>query len=154
MSIILTEVSATLDTFQSTACFITEIMSDLTDTDRQILIRMSPVCIDHHMMRAVHRTKYEGFAFHFHRREHVLFVMIPVTGSLVQINSTDTRSHNMLITQLSFLFFNIIFKFLPDHITLRQEHGKSTTNQIIYHEQVHILTNLTVISFFCFFKHL
>ena len=154
MRIILAEVSATLDTFQSTTGFITEIMCDLTDTDRKILVRMSLVCINHHVVRAVHRTKYEGFTFHFHWGEHVLFVMIPVTGGLVQINSTNTRSHNVQITKLSLLILNVVLKFLPDCISLRKEHRKSTAYQIIYHEQVHILTNLTMVSFLCFLQKL
>ena len=154
MRIILAEVSATLDTFQSTTGFITEIMCDLTDTNRKILVGMSLVCIDHHVVRAVHGTKYEGFSFHFHWREHVLFVMIPVTGSLVQIYSTNTRSHNVQITKLSFLILNVVLKFLPDCISLRKEHRKSTTYQIIYHEQVHIFTNLAMVSFLCFFQKL
>ena len=53
------------------------------------------VCIDHHMMRAVHRTKNERLSLHLHWWEHVFFVVIPVTGCLVQIYGTDTRSHNM-----------------------------------------------------------
>jgi len=125
-------------------------MCDLTDTDRQILIGMSSVCIDHHMMRAVHRTKNERLSLHLHWWEHVFFVVIPVTGCLVQIYGTDTRSHNMQIAQLSFLVLDIILQLLPDHISLRKEHRKSTANQIINHKQVHVLSDFSVISFLCF----
>ena len=93
-------------------------MCDLTDTDRQIFIGMHSVCIDHHMMRAVHRTEHKGFSFHFHSREHILLVVIPVTGCLIQIDCSDTWCHNMQITKLSFFFFDIIFKLLPDRISL------------------------------------
>ena len=75
-------------------------MCDLTDTDGQLTIAVRLVCVDHHMMRAVHGTKNKGLAFHFHGREHVLTVMIPVTAGLVELNAADTRGQHMLIAKL------------------------------------------------------
>ena len=46
--------------------------------------------------------------FHFHGREHVLLVVIPVTGSFVQIHSTDTGGHNMQIAQSSLFILDIV----------------------------------------------
>ena len=154
MGIILAEMSASFDTFQCTAGFISEIMSDLTDSDRQISVGMSLIRINHHMMRAVHRSEYESFIIYFHGREHVLFVMIPVTGCLIKVHSTDTRCHNMLITQLALLLLDVVLKFLPDSITLWKEHRKTTANKIVYHEQFHVLADLTMVSFLCFLKEL
>ena len=152
MGIVLTEMSSPFDTFQRSAALITEVMRNLTDTDRQVFIRMSFICINHHMMRTVHRTKNKRFPFHLHRREHVLFVVIPVAGSLIQVDSTNTRCHNMQITQFTFFFLDIIFQLLPDCISFRQEHRQTTSNQIVNHEQIHIFSNLSVISFFCFLQ--
>ena len=56
----------------------------------------------------------------------------------------------MQIAQLSFLVLDIILQLLPDHISLRKEHRKSTANQIINHKQVHVLSDFSVISFLCF----
>ena len=113
---------------------------------------MSSVCIDHHMVRTVHWTKYKGLSLHLHRWEHVLFVVIPVSGCFIEIYSTNTRCHNMEITKLSLFVFDIVFQFLPDCISLWKKHWKSTSDQIINHEQVHIFTNLSVISLLCFLK--
>ena len=154
MGIILAEMSASFDTFQCTAGFVSEIMSNLADSDWQISVRMSLIRINHHMMRAVHRSEYESFIIHFHGREHILFVMIPVTGCLIQVHCTNTRCHNMLITQLTFLLLDIVLKFLPDRITLWKEHRKTTANKIVYHEQFHVLADLTMVSFLCFLKEL
>ena len=51
-----------------------------------------------------------------------------------RINCSNTRCHNMLISKLSFLILDIVFKLLPDYITLWKKHWKTTTYQIIYHE--------------------
>ena len=125
-------------------------MCDLTDTDRKIFIGMHSVCVDHHVMRAVHRTEYERLSLNFHCREHVLFVVIPVTGSLVQIYRTDTRCHNMQITKFALFCFDIIFKLLPYGISLWKKHRKSTSNQIIGHEQMHLFADLSVVTVFRF----
>ena len=152
MGVVLTEMSASLDTLQGTAGFKTEVMRDLTDTDRQILVGVLCVSVDHHVVRAVHGTQYERLSFYFHGREHVLLVVIPVTGGLVQIYSTDTGSHNVQISQSSLFVLNIIFQLLPYGVTLGKEHGKSTAYQIISHEQFHFLADLSVVTLFGLFQ--
>ena len=64
-------------------------MCDLTNTDWEVFIRMHTVCINHHMMWAVHWTKNERLTLYVHGREHVFLVVIPVTGCLVQIHRTN-----------------------------------------------------------------
>jgi len=152
MGIILAEMSASFDTLQGSAGFKTEVMGDLTDTDRQILVGVLCVSVDHHVVRAVHGTQYEGLSFHFHGREHVLLVVIPVTGSLVQIHSTDTGGHNMQIAQSSLFILDIILQLLPYGVTLGKEHGKSAAYQIISHEQFHFLADLSVVTLFGLFQ--
>ena len=152
MGVVLAEMSASLDTLQGTAGFKTEVMRDLTDTDRQILVGVLCVSVDHHVVRAVHGTQYERLSFYFHGREHVLLVVIPVTGGLVQIYSTDTGSHNVQISQSSLFVLNIILQLLPYGVTLGKEHGKSTAYQIISHEQFHFLADLSVVTLFGLFQ--
>ena len=152
MGIILAEMSASFDTLQGSAGFETEVMGDLTDTDRQILVGVLCVSVDHHVVRAVHGTQYEGLSFHFHGGEHVLLVVIPVTGSLVQIHSTDTGGHNMQIAQSSLFILDIILQLLPYGVTLGKEHGKSAAYQIISHEQFHFLADLSVVTLFGLFQ--
>ena len=151
MGVVLAEMSASLDTLQGTTGFKTEVMRDLTDTDGQILVGVLCVSVDHHVVRTVHGTQYKGLAFYFHGREHVLLVVIPVTGGLVQIYSTDTGSHNVQISQFSLFILNIILQLLPYGVTLGKEHRKSTAYQIIGHEQFHFLTDLSVVTLFGLF---
>ena len=106
------------------------------------------------MMRTVHWTKYKGFSLHLHRWKHVLFIVIPVSGCFIEIYGTDTRCHNMQVTKLSLFVFDIVFQLLPDCVSLWKKHWKSTSNQIIDHEQVHVFTDLSVISFLCFLEQL
>ena len=129
-------------------------MRDLTDTDRQIFVGVHSVCIDHHVVRAVHRTQNEGLSLHFHCREHVLLIMIPVTGSLVQTNRADTRCHNVQITELSLFCLDIILKLLPYGIALRKEHRQSASYQIVGHKQLHLLADLSVIALLCLLQKL
>ena len=49
---------------------------------------------------------------------------------------------------------DVVLKFLPDSITLWKEHRKTTANKIVYHEQFHVLADLTMVSFLCFLKEL
>ena len=125
-------------------------MCDLADTDWEIFIGVHSVCINHHVVWAVHRAEYEGFPFHFHSREHVVFVMIPVTGCLVQVDCTDTWCHNVQISKFSLFCLNVVLELLPYCIALRKEHWKSTSYQVIGHEQVHLFSDLSVVAVFCF----
>ena len=127
-------------------------MCDLTDTDWKIFVGMHSVCINHHMMRAVHWTENKGLSLHFHCREHIVFVMIPMTGCFIQINRTNTRCHNMKISKFSLLCFDIIFKFLPYCVSFWKEHWKSTSNKVIRHEKIHLFTDFSVVTVFCFLK--
>ena len=115
---------------------------------------MHTVCINHHMMWAVHRTKDEGLTLYVHSREHIFLVVIPVAGCLVQIHRTNTWCHNVQVTKLTLLVLDVVFQLLPDRITLWKEHWKSTSNKIVYHEQLHILTDLSVVSLLCLFEKL
>jgi threonyl-tRNA synthetase len=83
-------------------------------------------------------------------REHILFVVIPVTGSFIKIYGTNTRCHNVKITKFALFRFDIIFKFLPYRVSFWKKHRKSASNQIVRHKQVHLFTNLSVITVFCF----
>ena len=154
MRIVLTEMSASLDTLQSTTRLETEVMCDLTNTDWEVFIRMHTVCINHHMMWTVHWTKNERLTLYVHGREHVFLVVIPVTGCLVQIHRTNTWCHNVQVAKLTLLILDVVLQLLPDRIPLRKEHRKSTSNEIVYHEQLHILTDLSVVSLLCLFEKL
>ena len=149
--VILAEMTSSLDALQGSGRFISEIMRDLADTKRQVPVGSRTVRIDPHMMRAVHRTKHILFILNLHGREHIVLVVIPVAGCPVQIDRSDTGGHDMQIAQAALLVLDIILKDLPQGIALRQEHRKSLANQVIGHEELHLLTDLSVIAGFSFF---
>jgi len=60
----------------------------------------------------------------------------------------------MKISELTLLGLNIIFKFLPYCITLWQKHRKSASDKVVHHKKIHILADLSVVSFLSFLKKL
>ncbi len=151
MGVILAEVTATFNALQGTAGFITEVMGNFPDTDRKFLVAVRFIGINPHMMRAVHRTQNKGFSVYFHGREHIVFIMCPVTGGLIQVYGANARGHNVLVAQQTFFFLNVSFQFLPNGISFREEHGKAAAYQVICHEEAHFFADLAVVSGFGFF---
>ena len=151
MRVILAEMAASLDTLKSSGCLVSEVMRDLTDTQRKVPVRSRTVRVDPHMVRAVHRAKHVLLVLYLHGREHVVLVVIPVAGCLIQIDRSDTGSHDVQIAQAAFLLLDIILKDLPQRIALRQEHRKALSYQIIRHEELHLLADLSVIAGSCLF---
>ena len=148
--VVLAEMPSAFDALQRTAGLEAEIVRHFADPDRQIPVGVQPVGINHHVVRAVHGAQYKAFAFHFHRREHVFLVMIPVSAGPVKIHRADAGRHHVLIAQHPFLFLDIVFQFHPDRVALRKEHGQSLADQVVRHEQLHFLANLPVIPGFGF----
>ena len=146
VGIVLAEVTATLNALQGAAGFIPEIMGNLTDADGQLPIGMGTVGVDHHVVGAVHGTQDEALAVHFHGGEHIVLIMCPVAGGLVQGDGAHAGGHHVLIAQLALLFLNVILQFLPDRIASGQEHGHAPAYQLIGHEQAHFLADLPVVS--------
>ncbi len=62
MGIVLAEVTATLNALQGAAGFIPEVMGNLTDADGQLPIGVGAVCVDHHVVGAVHGAQDEALA--------------------------------------------------------------------------------------------
>ena len=149
VGIVLAEMPAAFDSLQRAAGLKPEVVRDFADPDRQVAVGMQPVGIDHHMVRAVHRPEYEALAFHFHCREHVFLVMIPVAACAVQVHCADAGRHHVLITEQAFFFLDIVLQFHPDRISLWQEHGEPFADQVVCHEQLHILADPAVVPGLC-----
>ena len=146
VSIVLAEVTAALDALQGAGGLVTEIVGDLTDAHGQVTVRMGTICVDHHVVGAVHRAQNIALALHLHGGEHVLTVVIPVTGGLIQVHSADAGSHNVQVAACTLLLLDIVLQLLPDGVACGQEHGQAAANQIVGHEQAHFLADLAVIA--------
>ena len=146
VSIVLAEVTAALDALQGAGGLVAEIVGDLADAHGQVTVGVGTVCVDHHVMGAVHRAQHIAFALHLHGGEHVLAVVIPVTGGLVQVHSAHAGGHDVQIAALALLLLDIVLQLLPDGVACGQEHGQAAAHQIIGHEQAHLLADLAVIA--------
>ena len=70
-------------------------------------------CVDHHVMGAVHRAQDVALALHLHGGEHILAVVVPVAGSLVQIHGADAGSHDVQIAAGALLLLEDVYKRQP-----------------------------------------
>ena len=52
----------------------------------------------------------------------------------------------MLVTELALLLLDVVLKFLPDDVSVGEEHGKSLSDQVVRHEQRHFLADLAVVA--------
>ena len=89
VSVVLAEVTAALDAFQGAGGLIAEIVCDLADPHGQVTVGVRAVCVDHHVVGAVHRAQNIALTLHLHGREHVLTVVVPVAGGLVEVHGAD-----------------------------------------------------------------
>ena len=100
MRIILRERTHTREAVQLTALLIPIDGTELRTAERQVFVRTRRVLVDRAVVRTVHR--FEQIDLTFLRRrdglERVLAVMIPVTGSHIQVLRTDMRRDDLLIT--------------------------------------------------------
>ena len=142
---------AAFNALQRTAGLKPEVMGDLADTDGQIPVGMQAVGVNHHMMRTVHRPQHEAFPFHLHGREHVLLIVVPMAAGLIEFNRTDAGRHNMLVTQHPFLGLDVVFQLHPDRIPLGQEHRQPLADQVVRHEQAHVLADPAMVAGLGFF---
>ena len=76
VSVVLAEVTAALDALQGAGGLVTEIVGDLTDAHGQVTVGVGTVCVDHHVMGAVHRAQDVALALHLHSGEHILAVVV------------------------------------------------------------------------------
>ena len=97
VGIVLAEVAAALNALQGAGGLVAEIVCDLTDAHGQVTVRVGTICVDHHVVGAVHRAQDVAFTLHLHGGEHVLAVVIPVAGGLVQVHGTDAGGHHVQV---------------------------------------------------------
>ena len=145
MGVVLAEVPGTLNALQCAAGLKPEVMGHLANADGELPIGVGPVGVDHHMMGAVHGAQHKALVLHLHGGEHVVLVVIPVTGGAVEVHRAHAGRQNVLIAQLPLLFLDIVLKDLPERIALGEEHGHSLAHQIMGHKEAQLPAQLPVI---------
>src|SRR5690625_3782716 len=104
------------------------------------------------MMRTVHRTKHKLLIIHFHRREHIILIMIPMTACFIKIHVCQDGCIDMVIPQAFFNIYNISFYLPPDYSPFWEPQRKSLSHFLGYSENIKLFSKLPVIPFFSFFK--
>ena len=146
VGIVLAEVAAALNALQGAGGLVAEIVCNLTDAHGQVTVRVGTICVDHHVVGAVHRAQDVAFTLHLHGGEHVLAVVIPVAGGLVQVHGTDAGGHHVQVAACTLLLLDIVLQLLPDGVACGQEHGQAAAHQVVGHKQAHLLADLAVIA--------
>ena len=151
MRVILVEASYTHQTMQSTALFVSVYQTDFSNTHRQVSVGVHILFVNQHTAGAVHGFYCVVF-FIDNCCIHVIFVVIPVTGSVPQFSVQNDGCRDFYITiffvDLSPVFQQCIFQ---NH-TFRQEEGETRTF-VQHSEQFQFFAQFSVVTFFRFFNH-
>lgn len=127
--------------------FIAVHQAQLGDPNRQVAVAVHFAFINHHMVRTVHRTKYELLRIQYHFREHVFLVMLPVPGGFVQFDITHDRSIYVLVSETFFKIDNIPLQRPAQSGPFRQPNRQPLANQIVERKDIQLFAQLAVISF-------
>ena len=146
MRVVLAEVAATLDALQCAGGLIAEVVGNLADADGQLAVAVGLVGVDHHVVGTVHRAQDVALALHLHSGEHVLAVVVPVAGGLVQVHGADAGGHDVQVAALTLLALDVILQLLPDGVAVGQEHRQAAADEVVGHEQAHLLADLAVVA--------
>ena len=151
MSIILNKATHTHDSMQSSAWLITNTMTKLCKSQRQVFVRASSTLENFKGSRTVHwfYSKIPVFTL---GRKHIFLIMSPVTASFPKRFWHDCRSVDFKIAILNNLFSDIILQsnvhipsvWMPENLTWIFR---------IKMEQIKLNSKFSMVSFLCFGKH-
>ena len=148
VGVVLAEVAAALDALEGAGGLVAEVVCYLADAEREVAVGVRLVGVDHHMVRAIHRAEHVGLLVDLHRGEHILLIVIPVAGGLVELHGADAGGHNVLIAELQLLIADIVFKLAPDRVAAGQEHRHAPSDEVVGHKELHILAYLAMVALF------
>ena len=151
MCIILCETAYSHQTMKLTRFLMTMNDTKLTHTQRQITVGTWLRTVYQNAAWTVHWFNCV-ILFIDHSCIHVVFVMIPVSGSLPELAIQDDRSGNLYITSFFMDFSPVIKQGIFQYHALRQEE-RETRTCIVHHEQAKFFAQFTMVTFLCLFHH-
>ena len=115
---------------------------------------MGLVGVDHHVVGAVHGAQDVSLVLQLHGGEHVVLVVVPVAGGLVQLHVAHAGGHHVLVAQMELLVPDIVLQLTPDGVALGQQHGQAPAHQIVGHKQLQLPADPAVIPALCLLQPL
>ena len=152
MRIILYKTANTHQSMQCTTRLIAMARTKFSQTHRQITVRAQAVIENLNMSGTVHRFN-RIFAFFRTGYEHIIFVVIPMTGFFPKGFIHDLGSFDFFITGSIQFFTHMLLNSLPQSPTfgMPKHHTRRFVLQV---EQIQLLTQFAMVAFFCFFNAL
>src|SRR6218665_125700 len=151
MAIVLRESAHTHDPVQPPRGFIAVALAELAQAQRQVPIALDALLEDDDVARAIHRFEGVVALFRF-GHEHVLAVLVPVTGFLPQALVENLWPLDLLIAVVAVHAPHVLLDLLPQRPALGMpEHGAG--RMLVDVEQIELAAELAVIAFFCLFEH-
>ena len=118
----------------------------------QFPVRVQVVFVNHHVVWAVHWTQDEHFPIsHIHWWEHVIMIVVPVTGSLVQVHIRHDWCINVLVPETDFFVYDVAFDNATDCSAFWQPEWQTRTHFRRNHKEIQFFAQFPVIPFFGFF---
>ena len=150
--VVLSKLTNTEQTVQSTLHLITVIKTSLSQLHRKIPIRTWLRLVNQACTRAVHRLNCKVL-FIYRGGVHILFVVVPVTRGLPKGTREDQWGLNLLITKVSLHLMPVIGQSVAQsHAVWKPE--RRAWAKVGHHEELHLTTNLPVVALLGFFNHL
>ena len=155
VGIVLCEGTYTGQSVQLTTLLITVYRTELGDTQRQVTVATGLPCENLTVVRTVHGFQHVLLIllWGMDGLEGVLTIMGIVTTGNIEVLGTDMRSNNLLITKTFLHFTQVVLQAETQVGTFRQPDGETLTHFIGEHEQLHLLTDLTVVAFLSLLQH-
>ena len=153
MRIILSKRTNTGQSMKFSALLITIHCSELSTAEWQFFIRTWLRCEHLTVVRTVHWLKHVKLIFLrcLYWLEGIFTIMRPVTGCNVEILRTYMWSYNFLITKAFLNLTQHLLKTQAQICTFWQPNWETLTYAVGEHKEFHLLTNLAMVAFLCFF---
>ncbi|MNM90269.1 hypothetical protein D3C81_1025190 [compost metagenome] len=152
VAIILRETTHAQNAVQRTGRLIAVARTELAITNRQVAVAVQALVEHLHVARAVHRLQRIGALFRF-SEEHVVLVVVPVTGLLPQAHVQDLRAAHFAVTAVAIDLAHVLLDNLPDRPALRMPEHQAR-RFFLQMEKILLLADAAVIAHFGFFDAL
>ena len=118
----------------------------LGDTQGQVTVGTLLVAVHEVVHRAVHRLQVVGSVIHLHRRVHRVCVVRQVPAGLEQLLLAQHRRGDSHVA-VGLLGLDRVALYLRlESLTVRQPDRESLTNQLVNHVELHLLSDLLVVT--------